>query len=219
MGGRIALLIALTGVVLSGAESGTVTLKAVPRAMHWTSAPVSFAAKGDDAMEIVAPPKTDWYVSPLDGETHSNAPWLLFDADADFVLRAKVTVDYRTKWDAGALVAWIDNTHWVKFAFENAAWLKPTIVSVVTRGRSDDSNAYSVDGNVQYLEIAKLGEAMILYASDDGRNWHMIRAFTLGQGKLQVGFSSQSPVGQGHRAVFSEIRYRAEAIKDIWKGE
>ena len=219
------VLIALAGVALYGAESGTVTLKAIPGAMHWTTAPASFAVRGDDALEIVAPRQTDWFTSPLDGAARSNAPWLLFDAGADFVLRAKVTVEFRSQWDAGLLVVWADQTHWAKLCFENSTDKKPMIVSVVTRGASDDANAFPIDGDSVYLQVARLGPGLVFYASTDAHAWHVIRAFTLadsagqGAGKLQVGFSSQSPSGEGHRTVFSRIRYRPERPKDWWRGE
>lgn len=157
MRGLFCAAMVLAGVGLAGAESGTVTLKAIPGAMHWSSAPASFAVRGDDAMEIVAPRQTDWFVSPFDGGGRSNAPWLLFDAGADFVLRAKVTVDFKSHWDAGVLVVYADATHWAKLCFESSAQEKPTIVSVVTRGRSDDANAFEVDGKSVYLQIARLG--------------------------------------------------------------
>lgn len=218
-------LIVLAGVALFGAESGTVTLKAIPGAMRWTAAPASFAVRGDDALEIVAPRQTDWFTSPFDGGGRTNAPWLLFDAGADFVLRAKVTVEFRAQWDAGVLAVWADPTHWAKLCYENSKDKKPTIVSVVTRGASDDANAIPIEGNSVYLQVARLGRALVFYASTDGRAWHVIRAFTFadsagqGAGKLQAGFSSQSPAGEGCRVVFSEIRYRPEGPKDWWRGE
>ena len=215
------MLLALAGVVLSGAESGMVTLKAIPGAMHWTSTPASFAVHGDDALEIVASRQTDWFTSPFDGGGKDNSPKLFFEADADFVLTAKVTVDFHAPWDAGVLVIQADPKHWAKLCFENSSDHKPTIVSVVTRDVSDDANAFPVDGNSVYLQVARVGAGLVFYASADGHAWKIIRAFTLADSsrKLQAGFSSQSPVGEGHRTVFSNIRYRPQRPVDWWRGE
>jgi hypothetical protein len=94
-------------------------------------------------------------------------------------------------------------------------------VSVVTRDASDDANAFPVDGNSVYLQVARVGAGLVFYASADGHAWKIIRAFTLADPsrKLQAGFSSQSPVGEGHRTVFSNIRYRPQRPVDWWRGE
>ena len=218
-------LIALAGGVLLGAESGGVTLKAIPGAMRWDNTPASFAVRGDDGLEIVSTGQTDWFVPPLDGAARTNSPRLLFDADAGFILRAKVTVDFKAKWDGGALLVYEGDAHWAKLCLENSVYEKPTIVSVVTRGASDDSNGFEVDGNSIYLQVARTGQAVIFYASADATAWRIIRVFTLRDsagkqiGRMRAGFSSQSPTGRGHRTVFSEIRYRPEPPKNWWQGE
>jgi uncharacterized protein len=225
MPGLCYAVIALAGVGLAGAESAGVTLKAIPGALHWTNAPASFAVRGDDALEIVSPGRTDWFTAPFDGAGRANSPRLMFDADADFVLRAKVTADFRSPWDAGVLVVWADATHWAKLCFEYSTDKKGTIVSVVTRGLSDDANAFPVDGNSVWLQVARMGPGLVFYASPDGHAWRIIRAFTFGDtldqgtGKMQAGFSSQSPMGEGHRTVFSDIRYRPRRPADWWRGE
>ena len=217
--------VALAGGVLLGAESGGVTLKAIPGTMQWNNTPASFAVRGEDGLEIVSAGQTDWFVSPLDNTARVNSPRLLFDADAGFVLRAKVTVDFKAKWDAGVLLVFEDEAHWAKLCLENSVYDKPTIVSVVTRGASDDGNGFEMDGNTIYLQVARTGPAVIFYASPDARAWHIIRAFTLGDAsskrveRMQAGFSSQSPTGTGHRTVFSEIRYRPQPPKNWWQGE
>ena len=217
--------IALAGGLLFGADSGGVTLKAIPRTMRWANAPVSIAVRSDDALEIVSAGQTDWFVSPLDNTARVNSPRLLFDADAGFVLRAKVTVDFKAKWDAGVLLVYEDEAHWAKLCLENSVYGKPTIVSVVTRGASDDSNGFEMNGQTIYLQVARTGPAVIFYASPDAKAWRIIRAFTLGDAsskrveKMQAGFSSQSPTGTGHRTVFSEILYRSEPPKNWWQGE
>jgi regulation of enolase protein 1 (concanavalin A-like superfamily) len=94
------------------------------------------------------------------------------------------------------------------------------IVSVVTRGRSDDCNSKIIDGNEVYLRVARLGQAFAFHYSEDGRTWHLVRHFTLGPvDELQVGFSSQSPTGPGCRSTFSEISYEPRLLKGIRSGK
>jgi uncharacterized protein len=221
----LSFAVALGGFCLFSAESGSVTLKAIPAEMHWNTPPASFSVKGSDVLEIVASRMTDRFTSPLDDTATHSAPWLLFDGASDFVLRAKVNVEFKSFWDAGVLVIHADDRHWAKLCFEYSVKKQPTIVSVVTRGVSDDANAIPIEGNTVYLQVARLGQGFVFYASTDGRNWQVIRAFTLtdsawqSPAKLRVGFASQSPSGEGCRTVFSEIRYRAERVKDWARGE
>ena len=94
------------------------------------------------------------------------------------------------------------------------------IVSVVTRGVSDDCNSVSIGDHSVYLRIYRQSDVLAFHYSLNGRYWHFVRFFSLGiVEQLRVGFSTQSPMGQGCRAVFSEIRYAASALPDLRNGE
>src|SRR5207342_974724 len=104
---------------------------------------------------------------------------------------------------------------WAKLCFEYSPQHQPMIVSVVTRGVSDDCNSVVIGGREVYLRIAHTPRTTAFHYSLDGRYWQLVRYFTLGElHNLQVGFSSQSPTGQKCTAVFSKIHYRAGALKD-----
>lgn len=92
---------------------------------------------------------------------------------------------------------------------------------MVTRGLSDDSTHLPISSDTVYMKIAKSGQVIFLYYSNDGKKWTVIRALNLGPAdqKLYFGFSAQSPVGKGSSTVFSEIRYKPEAVKNLWVGE
>lgn len=67
------------------------------------------------------------------------------------------------------------------------------IVSVVTRGVSDDCNSTIIDGNSVYLRVAHTGKAFGLHYSLDGKYWNMVRYFTLGKTEnLRVGFEASN---------------------------
>jgi len=207
-------------LLLSNALAQTPAIPGIPTPARWRGAPASWQVDRDGNLTIAAAKSTDWFVSPMDGHTNSNSPVLLFKADQEFTLRAKVTVDFHTRWDAGCLVTYAGETTWSKFCFEMTQWMEPTVISVVTRGRSDDNNSIPVAGNTVYLEVAKIGDGLVFYASKDGRSWRLTRAFHLAApGGLELGFSSQSPAGEGCKTVFSEIRYSSKAPADFWKEE
>lgn len=194
-------------------------LKEIPQPLEWKNTPASYNID-DQALTIAAGSSTDWFISPADRKATANAPILLFTPAADFTLRAKVRVEFGTQWDAGTLMVYAADDTWAKLAFELSVQGEPTIVSVVTRGVSDDCNSAVIEGHLVYLQIAKVSRALRFYYSTSGQPWRLVRTFTLEESQpLRVGFGAQSPVGEGATAAFSEIRYIAKAVDDVHKGE
>jgi uncharacterized protein len=191
----------------------------LPGPMIWQNSPVNWKAESSGRLSITAGKATDWFVSPMDGARSENSPRLVFQPADDFVLSARVMVDFRAQWDAGVLVLYVNDDTWAKLCLEMTVEKHPAIVSVVTRGLSDDNNSIAIQGKSVYLKVAKAGQAIFFYASEDGQKWKIIRAFSFGPGaKVRVGFSSQSPVGDGCTTVFDHITYLARRV-DLWTGK
>ena len=102
-------------------------------------------------------------------------------------------------YDAGVLLLHAAERDWAKLCFEYSPQLKPTAVTVVTRGTSDDCNSFEVDGSTLWLRITRSGAAWAFHASTDGAWWRLLRYFTLGLELVRVGFLAQSPTGRGAR--------------------
>jgi regulation of enolase protein 1 (concanavalin A-like superfamily) len=204
---------------LEGPGASDIRVPGMTGPFEWKNAPAGWKATGTE-LTIISGQESDWYISPIDGKVSAGAPLLLFRPAGDFVLTARVTVDFKTQWDAGFLMVYVDDTTWAKFALEMSAYQEPTVVTVVTRGVSDDCNSTPIAGNSIHLRVVRKGPAIIFYASPDGHAWKLVRAFRLGTSPdLRVGFASQSPVGQTGSATFSEIVYDEATIADIFKGE
>jgi regulation of enolase protein 1 (concanavalin A-like superfamily) len=204
-----ALVLAMGISVASG--QGPV-LPGIPGPMAWQNRPLGWEAEPSGSLSITAGKQTDWFVSPMDGARRDSSPRLLFQPADDFVLSTRVTVDFRSQWDAGVLALYVDDATWAKLCVEMTVEKHPAIVSVVTKTLSDDNNSIAVSGPQVYLKIAKAGQAIFFYASEDGQNWKIIRAFSFGQDvRVRTGFSSQSPIGEKCRTVFDRISYRRNA--------
>jgi hypothetical protein len=94
------------------------------------------------------------------------------------------------------------------------------IVSVVTRGVSDDCNSFAVAGGSVWLRIARLGPASAFHASTDGRRWELVRHFSLGESvEPAIGFEAQSPTGQGCNVTFDQVRFDARRLADLRSGD
>jgi uncharacterized protein len=138
----------------------------------------------------------------------------------DFTLRAQVSVEFASMYDAGVLLVWADDAHWAKLCFEYSPQRVPTAVSVVTRQTSDDCNSFEVDGNTLWLRITRSGEAWAFHASTDGSWWRLLRYFSLASsaGLAKVGFLAQSPTGEGCAATFAHIGFAAGAPSNLRDG-
>jgi uncharacterized protein len=199
----------------------TFTLPTLPGELHWQNQPLNWKNEPADTLTITAGESTDWFIDPNGNFTKGNAPSALFTPpDENFILSAKITVDFKSTYDAGVLRLHESDTVWGKACFEYSPQGKPMIVSVVTRDFSDDCNSVVIEGNTTYLRVARNGQTFAIHYSVDGNFWSLVRYFTLGTlENLQIGFSSQAPTGQQCTAVFSEMHYRAGVLSDIRSGE
>jgi regulation of enolase protein 1 (concanavalin A-like superfamily) len=181
--------------------------------------------KSTDAAEgqisITAGPQTDWFIHPAGEPVKADAPIALFRApDATFQLQAKVTVGFAATYDAGTIFLYVHDALWAKLCFEYSPQGQPMVVSVVTRGVSDDCNSVIIEDRTVYLRLYRRDRVLAFHYSRDGRYWHFVRHFSLGDlEQAKVGFSAQSPVGQGCEVNFSEIRYTPSPLSDLRNGE
>jgi uncharacterized protein len=139
----------------------------------------------------------------------------------DFTLAAQVRVEFGSRFDAGALLLHARERHWAKVCLEYSAQLQPTAVTVVTKGVSDDSNSFEVDGDTLWLRITRTGAAWAFHASADGSWWRLLRYFALGGDPaelVRVGFLAQSPAGQGATATFDHITFAPGAPANLRDG-
>jgi len=195
-----------------------VEIPSLPFELHWLREPLDSSVDGDTA-RIVAGPQTDWFVAPAGGDAKASAPALVGPASGDFLLSARVEVEFAASFDAGALMLWKDERTWAKLCFEYSPQGQPMVVSVVTRDLSDDCNSVVVDGNAVWLRIARIGKAYAFHASADGGAWSFVRHFALASGEeLEVGLEAQSPTGEGCAVRFSDIRFSAARLADLRDG-
>jgi uncharacterized protein len=170
-------------------------------------------------ISISAGPRTDLFVDPAGGVPVVNAPMLLGGTDGDFLLSARVRAELRATFDAGALMLHAGAQTWAKLALERSPQGEAMIVSVVTRGVSDDANGAVVAGDTVWLRVARIGGACALHASADGERWDLVRHFALeAPGPLAAGFLAQSPTGDGCTATFDDVRFAARTLRDLRDG-
>jgi regulation of enolase protein 1 (concanavalin A-like superfamily) len=196
-----------------------INLTNLPQPLHWLNQPQSWNVSTEGQLTITAPARTDWFIDPQGAVNVKNAPAALFPVPNPCLLSAQVTVNHVSTYDAGVLIVYESPSAWAKLCLEFSPQGKPMIVSVVTKGISDDCNAFTVTGPM-YMRVSKLEQAYAFHVSENGAEWNLIRYFKLEDGtNAQMGFLVQSPTGDGCTASFAQIRFEERLLADIRSGE
>jgi regulation of enolase protein 1 (concanavalin A-like superfamily) len=199
-----------------------ITVPGVPLTLSWSVPPLGWELSPEGALSVTAGPRTDLFIDPGEAAEPSpvlSAPRLLGRLEGDFQLSARVSVDFRTTFDAGVLVVWADDETWAKLCFEYSPQGDPMIVSVVTRGLSDDCNSFVVGASQVWLRISRLGPTYAFHASTDGVTWRFVRYFVLGgRTDPRLGFEAQSPIGDSCSVIFDQVTFTTERLDNLRDG-
>lgn len=213
------LLIVLFTCISSMAQDKTsISIHSLPGKLEWIEHPESYTYKSG-ILKINSGPKTDMFIDPQGEYNVLNAPRAVCKPSEYFQLSAKVNVNFNSKYDAGVLILYSNETQWAKLCFEYSPQGEPMVVSVVTREISDDANCSIIENSSVYLRISNLGKASVFHYSLDGKFWHFVRYFYLEtDDPLYVGFLSQSPTGEGCEAKFTDIVYTNKKLEELRDG-
>ena len=180
-----------------------------------------------DRIEIQAPAKSDFFCSMeapgaenAQAASVCNAPFYYTEITGDFVMRAKVSHDFKDTYDASSIMVLHDTHNWAKACFEMTDYGTHAAVSVVTKdGASDDANGCNINGNTAWLQICRCGNTFAIHYSADGKNFYMMRFFYLKAGKaLKAGLLAQAPVGNGGSRIFENFTIGHKTVKNIRTG-
>lgn len=166
---------------------------------------------------------TDWFFHPAGSSRQNDVPALCLETFAPVVqLVARVAVDFGSTYDAGALFVRTAADQWAKIAYERNSQAIPTIVSVVTRGTSDDSDGPLHPVGPVWLRVAVDRATVAMHYSTDGKLWHFLRFFALDRDEgapVAIGLAAQSPLGTGCCAKFVDVRLAYAALADLRHGD
>lgn len=210
------LMLSLSGFTQT---SDSLRLSPIPFRLGWSNQPLRYSLT-PISITILAGAKTDMFRDPNVTYNTDNAPKLLFQPDADFILSASIQHSFASKWDGGAIVLLADSLNWIKFCFEKDYTGAHRVVSVVTKDISDDCNSAEIKSDKVFYKIAKADNVITLYYSLDNKKWFLIRHLQFNTEKpIKLGFLAQSPTGNSCQVRFGDIRYQAKKISDPYVGE
>lgn len=177
---------------------------------------------GSDSLEMVSSTETDFFIEPGQPPYNkANAPLLLMPVDNSkpFTFSIKVSPTHLVKYDAGMAFLYVNDSEWLKFAFEVDERMIGRIVTVKTKAFSDDNNHDVIPAKSVYLKISSDTKVVGFYYSLDAKTWQLVRVFKNEYPQnLKIGIGSQSPAGKGNKSVFSEFQFAETNVKDFRMG-
>ena len=185
----------------------------------WLNPPTNFTLS-EEGLFIEAQKGTDFFCDPVELTVTATAPLLYQPVRGDFVASTLVKPDFSTQWNACALMAYIDSTHWIKFAFERSDATGKSIVSVVSNGVSDDANGVILEDKEQiYLRLIKRGTNYSMLWSTDGMSYKMARLAQLPfSDTIKVGVEAQSPLGPMARHHIMYFSLEKRSVDNLREG-
>ena len=181
-----------------------------------------------DVIKILAPAKSDFFFNNgaiseegITPESLCNAPFYYTEISGDFVMKVKVSHDFKDIYDSASVMVMQDMKNWAKACFEMTDFGTHAAVSVVSRnGESDDANGCNIEGNTAWLQICRCGDSFAFHYSTDGEKFYMMRFFNLPVDKtVKVGLLAQAPTGNGGIRTYSELTFENKTVKNIRMGE
>jgi len=182
----------------------------------------------ENKIKIYAPKESDFFCNNgavseegITPESLSNAPLYYTEVEGDFVLRVKVSHDFKDTYDSASLMVMEDMENWAKSCFEKTDFDTHAAVSVVTKnGMSDDANGCNMIGNSVWLQICRVDNSYAFHYSEDGETYYMTRFFNLsGQKKIKVGLLAQAPQGNGGIRTYENLSIEKRTVKNIRFGK
>ncbi|MDX2245333.1 MAG: DUF1349 domain-containing protein [Bacteroidia bacterium] len=192
--------------------------KAMISEWEWLNEPESFAIV-DSSLSVKVKKGSDFFNNPEDGSVAASAPFLYQKIQGDFVAKTFIQPDFSSQWNAVSLMVYLDSLNWIKFAFENSDATGPGIVTVVTKGKSDDANGVILNEHKQvWLAIARKNNNYSMHWSLDGDNYNMARLTSMPeQNEINIGVETQSPVGDSATHTIHFFSLESRTVQDLRK--
>lgn len=182
----------------------------------------NYYQKDEKGISLEGVSKTNYFIAPDGSRNEASAPILLtpIDNKKPFTFTAKLRSKIETTYDAGTLYLYVNNSNWLKFAFELDEKGRKRVVTVKTQGSSDDNNHDIIVQDYVYMKISSDTKQVGFYYSTNGSEWNLARLYRNDYpADLWIGISSQSPRGKGNVTYFEEMSFAETHVANFRLGE
>lgn len=188
--------------------------------LQWENEPAEYTIEKAELI-VKAPKDSDFFINPEDLSVAASAPVLYKEISGDFVATTWVSPDMTSVWNAAGLLLMIDSDHWIKLVFENSDATGPGIVTVTTRGVSDDANGVRLNNRAKIgLKMVRKGNNYAMYWAEEGKGYKMARLSAMpASDAVKIGLEAQCPAGEEAIHKFHYFSIESKTVKDLRKGE
>ena len=191
----------------------------LPAGFQWLNEPEAWSV-AEGVFRVTPSASTDLFRPPDGAEPRDNPCLLYTSVSGDFTATTHLKAHLVGFGDAGAITVRTSPTVWAKLCLERSPIGDVSIVSVVTRGVSDDSNGELLDAPECWLRLTRKGGLFGMHHSLDGSAWRFVRTFTIDAGDpVMVGIHAQAPFVGGCSVEFDHFSINPGAVGDFRSGE
>ena len=193
-------------------------------AAKWLNQP-KLSEISDRSVKITTEPNTDLWQRSFYGFRNDNAPALLFESEINFSFTAKVSFDYRARFDQCGLIIYLDSDNWFKASIEYENENISRLGSVVTNhGYSDWATTDIPTTTTMWYRLNRQGSDFLIESSPDGMDFKQMRIFHLhclgetsaemgrlnpsapAERPIQFGLYASSPLNSSFKARFDNFK-------------
>ena len=190
----------------------------------WINEPQEYEIS-EVGVRIKTEPHTDFWQRSYYGFRNDNAPALLVEREKNFAFQARVSFEYKSRFDQCGVIIYIDSENWFKASIEYENEEFSRLGSVVTNlGYSDWATTDVSTRTEIWYRLSRRGPDFLIEYSNDGDSFQQMRIFhlhALGEttevmGQLdpaappekavRFGVYACSPLDSSFTAVFSDMR-------------
>jgi regulation of enolase protein 1 (concanavalin A-like superfamily) len=180
----------------------------------------------DQSVKITTEPNTDLWQRSYYGFRNDNAPALLLESEINFSFTAKVTFEYRARFDQCGLIIYLNSDNWFKTSIEYENEDISRLGSVVTNlGYSDWATTDIPSTTAIWFRLSRRGPDFLIESSPEGVDFKQMRIFHLHclgetsaemarldppappEQPLQFGFYAGSPLNSSFKAIFDNFKF------------
>lgn len=181
----------------------------------WMNEPEEWSITEKKSITITASHAADFFNDPATSSNVSSAPFLYTPVTADFTAVTQLSVVMKEQCDSACLMMWQDEKNWAKICFEYMD-KQPSIVTVITRGRSDDCISRQLTAPNPWLRLTRFGDLFAFLYSEDGMQWNVVRYFQMDMlQEVKVGVVVQAPFGAECKAVVHSFDIYVNTNEDV----
>lgn len=186
--------------------------------MQWFNEPSQWNVKNNVLTMQVTPQSDYWRISHY-GFTVDDAPFLYTTRGGEFEVKAKISGDYKVRFDQAGLMLRIDKENYIKAGIEYVDG-HYNLSCVVTHHTSDWS-VITLDRPVPYIwikAVRRLDAVEVFYSFDDKEYTMMRNCWLADNSPVKVGLMAACPDGQGFQATFEhfQITHLPDARRLQW---